>query len=129
MKDATHLQLKILEFIKAEIAQTGFPPTARRIQQHFGYKSNTAAVAHIKNLVKKGYLAKAKGWRCIKIIQKVYEVPPDVGYYWYRENNFATRVPVEIVRNGSMELIQLEIGNPERKQARNLKGKWEALSS
>ena len=52
----TERQSRILEYIRLEIEQKGFPPTYREIGRQFGIKSTNGVNATLKALEKKGYL-------------------------------------------------------------------------
>lgn len=49
---------KILNYMKSEIRQKGYPPTVREICGALGIKSTSTAHKDIDNLVKKGYIVK-----------------------------------------------------------------------
>lgn len=52
----TARQQQILEIIKSEIANTGFPPTRAEIAKTLGFKSANAAEDHLRALQKKGII-------------------------------------------------------------------------
>jgi len=52
----TKRQSEILEAIKTNIKETGFPPTRAEIAQIFGFKSPNAAEDHVRALERKGYI-------------------------------------------------------------------------
>ncbi len=52
----TKRQSQILEAIKTNIKDTGFPPTRAEIAQIFGFKSPNAAEDHVRALERKGYI-------------------------------------------------------------------------
>lgn len=54
MLKLTKRQLEVLELIRSNIEETGYPPTRAEIAQHLGFKSANAAEDHIKALAKKG---------------------------------------------------------------------------
>ena len=49
---------KILEYMKAEIREKGYPPTVREICAALGIKSTSTVHKDIANLEKEGYLKK-----------------------------------------------------------------------
>ncbi|HIC90980.1 MAG TPA: transcriptional repressor LexA [Syntrophaceae bacterium] len=61
MEPLSTRQEEILKFLAHYQAEHGFPPTAREIAGHFGFKSHKAAVDHVKALERKGYLQLHKG--------------------------------------------------------------------
>ena len=52
----TARQSEILDVIKINIKETGFPPTRAEIAQYFGFKSANAAEDHLRALERKGYI-------------------------------------------------------------------------
>ncbi|MCK4966024.1 transcriptional repressor LexA [bacterium] len=67
----TERQSRILEYIRLEIAQRGFPPTYREIGRQFGIKSTNGVNATLKALEKKGYLIRhSKLSRGIEIVDE-----------------------------------------------------------
>ncbi len=58
MKKTEEREQKILDFMRAEIREKGYPPTVREICQALGIKSTSTAHKAIDNLVKQGFLKK-----------------------------------------------------------------------
>ncbi|HHQ4758808.1 TPA: transcriptional repressor LexA [Aeromonas hydrophila] len=56
MKPLTPRQAEVLELIKANMNETGMPPTRAEIAQKLGFKSANAAEEHLKALAKKGVI-------------------------------------------------------------------------
>ncbi len=54
----TTRQREVLDYVRQVELQRGSGPTTREVQQHFGFKSQTAAVDHIRTLERKGALQK-----------------------------------------------------------------------
>jgi repressor LexA len=54
----TSRQREVLNYVRQVELQRGSGPTTREVQQHFGFKSQTAAVDHIRTLERKGALQK-----------------------------------------------------------------------
>lgn len=52
----TEKQRAILDFIKAEIDERGYPPTHRDICAAFGWRSIRASAKHLLALERKGYI-------------------------------------------------------------------------
>lgn len=50
----TKRQTAVLDFIKAEIARCGFPPTRKEISAHFGFKHPNAAQDFVLRLERAG---------------------------------------------------------------------------
>ncbi|MEM9158704.1 MAG: transcriptional repressor LexA [Verrucomicrobiota bacterium] len=60
-KSLTARQAEVLEFARETRRLRGAMPSTREIQRHFGFKSQTAAVNHLKALERKGYLRRIPG--------------------------------------------------------------------
>lgn len=58
MSELRERERKILEFMKAEKAKKGYPPTVREICAALGIKSTSTVHKDIENLMKEGYLIK-----------------------------------------------------------------------
>ncbi|MFS8544233.1 MAG: transcriptional repressor LexA [Limnochordales bacterium] len=56
MKDLTPRQRQILEFIKREVQQRGYPPSVREIGQAVGLSSSSTVHGHLGKLEEKGYI-------------------------------------------------------------------------
>lgn len=56
MDDLTTRQREILEFIKATVADRGYPPAVREIGDAVGLSSPSTVHSHLSTLVKTGYL-------------------------------------------------------------------------
>lgn len=56
----TKRQKEILDFISGYVARQGFAPTLEEIGAHFGLSSPATVYKHVEQLVRKGYLRKAK---------------------------------------------------------------------
>ena len=57
----TARQQEVLDFIRRQQRKTGFPPSSREIQAHFGFLSQTAAMNHLRALEKKGVIVRTPG--------------------------------------------------------------------
>jgi len=60
-KELTERQKELLDFLKSEASNTGIMPSTREIQAHFGFKSQTAAMGHLRALEKKGAIQRLPG--------------------------------------------------------------------
>ena len=49
-------QLEILEYIKAQILERGFPPAVREICEAVSLKSTSSVHSHLETLEKNGYI-------------------------------------------------------------------------
>ena len=54
MRELTQRQMEILQFIRAFIAEAGFPPTRADIKRGLGFRSPNAAESHLRALARKG---------------------------------------------------------------------------
>lgn len=80
MLKLTKRQAEVLEVIRHNIEETGYPPTRAEIAQALGFKSANAAEDHIKALAKKGAIEIVPGAsRGIRLPQDEYEGLPIVG--------------------------------------------------
>jgi repressor LexA len=61
MAELTVRQQEVLDFIRRQQQQTGFPPSSREIQAHFGFQSQTAAMNHLRVLERKGAINRTPG--------------------------------------------------------------------
>ena len=61
MAELTARQQEVLEFIRQQQRQTGFPPSSREIQAYFGFHSQTAAMNHLRALERKGVINRTPG--------------------------------------------------------------------
>jgi repressor LexA len=61
MAELTTRQQEVLDFIRRQQQQTGFPPSSREIQTHFGFQSQTAAMNHLRALERKGVINRTPG--------------------------------------------------------------------
>ena len=61
MNKLTERQQAVLDFIREHQQKTGFPPTSREIQKHFGFQSQTAAMNHLRALERKNVIQRLPG--------------------------------------------------------------------
>ena len=57
----TERQNEILDFIRGQQENTGFTPSTREIQGHFGFGSQTAVMDHLRAMERKGVLERQPG--------------------------------------------------------------------
>lgn len=55
-EDLSSRQIQILNFIKSEIANKGYPPSVREIGKAVGLSSSSTVHAHLSQIEKKGYI-------------------------------------------------------------------------
>jgi repressor LexA len=81
----TKRQSQILEFIQAQQQATGQTPSLREIAGHFRFRSMTAAVDHVRALVRKGVLkhqeGKARSWQVVSPLTELRRLVVDVPVY------------------------------------------------
>lgn len=61
MHALTPRQQQVLAFVTKTQARTGFAPSTREIQEHFGFSSQTAALHHLRALERKGIIRRQAG--------------------------------------------------------------------
>lgn len=81
----TKRQSQILEFIEAQQQATGQSPSLREIAAHFRFRSMTAAVDHVRALVRKGVLkhqeGKARSWQTVSPLKELRRLVVDIPLY------------------------------------------------
>lgn len=83
MDELTHLQRRVFEFVRDNLANGNPAPTPREIAAQFGWSSKHAAECHIEALIRKGWLTsnpgKARSLRPLAARptarQTVFEIP------------------------------------------------------
>lgn len=76
MNRLTRRQQEILTFIQTCIQRHGYPPTRLEIVEHFGFRSPTAAVDHLKALARKGAIhLEAHTSRGIRLADEYRDIP------------------------------------------------------
>ena len=61
MLQPTRAQLRLLDFIQAEIQAGRATPTLREIAERFGFRSHRAAACHLEALKRKGFIESDTG--------------------------------------------------------------------
>lgn len=79
----TQRQQELLQFLESSQRRTGFMPSTREIQEHFGFASQTAAVSHLRALERKGLIRRAPGKARAVVLETTPEREPliDVPIY------------------------------------------------
>ncbi len=116
-------QRQILEFIKAEILEKGYPPAVRDICTAVGLKSTSSVHAHLETLEKTGYIRRDPTKpRAIEILDEDFSLNrrevtniPLVGYVAAGEPILAEQnienyfpVPVEMTPNGQCFALRVK---------------------
>lgn len=83
--ELTKRQSQVLEFIKAHQQATGHTPSLREVARHFGFRSMTAAMDHVRALVRKGALkhrtGKARTWQVVSPLAELRNPVVDIPLY------------------------------------------------
>lgn len=61
MAELTARQKEVLDFIRRQLQENGYPPSSREIQARFGFQSQTAAMNHLRALERKGAIERTPG--------------------------------------------------------------------
>lgn len=70
-EDLTEKQKQILEFIKKQTKECGYPPSVREICEAVGFKSTSSVHAHLKTLEQRSYIRRTSlKTRAIDVINK-----------------------------------------------------------
>ena len=60
MQDLSEKQQQILDYMKNEVKEKGYPPSVREICDAVGLKSTSTVHGHLARLEKKGYIRRDK---------------------------------------------------------------------
>lgn len=111
----TKKQKKVLEIIRINIQETGYPPTVRELCRALGVHSSATAFKYLKILEKKGYIRREKEkTRAIKLTPQIRNFPlvgkvaagnPLLALQEYTE---IIPVPEELAGNTGSFLVQVE---------------------
>jgi repressor LexA len=102
MAQLTIRQKEVLDFIRQEQGRTGYSPSSREIQAHFGFSSQTAAMNHLRALEKKRFIVRTPGKARSAVDsnfrrQRLVKMVPVVG-------NIPAGIPVESAEQAETEL-------------------------
>ena len=93
--DLTKIQAKILDFIKKEIKDKGYPPSVREIGTHVNLASTCSVHNQLKNLEKKGYIKRGVSkQRAIEVIGFSPYMQEDQTYEEMTSNDDIINVPI-----------------------------------
>lgn len=83
--ELTKRQCQVLEFIQAQQRATGQTPSLREMARHFGFRSMTAAMDHVRALIRKGALkylpGKARSWQVVSPLENLRSPVMDIPVY------------------------------------------------
>lgn len=68
MEQLTERQQVVLDAIRTWTREHGYPPTIRELGQRIGIKSLRGVTTHLETLVRKGYLARNRGARGLRVL-------------------------------------------------------------
>ncbi len=75
----TEKQQAVLDYIRAQQQTRGLPPSSREIQRHFGFKSQNAAICHLRALAAKAMIEQLDGrtWglRAREVQSHLFDLP------------------------------------------------------
>lgn len=81
----TKRQSQVLEFIRRQQRATGQTPSMREVARNFGFRSMTAAMDHVRALVRKGALkhqpGKARSWQVVSPLEELRSLVVDIPIY------------------------------------------------
>lgn len=123
--DLNEKQINVLNFIKRQIIENGYPPSVREICEGVGIKSTSTAHAQLNKLEEKGYIRKSSSKnRAIEILSKDTESEfepkktidiPIVGCVTAGQPILATEqiedtfpVPIDFVSNGTYFMLNVK---------------------
>lgn len=145
MKDLSKKQQIILNYIKKEIADLGYPPSVREICKAVGLKSTSTVHSHLNTLVKKGYIRKGDNKnRAIEVIDiedEFRDIPkkevtnvPLVGRIAAGEpilavGNIEDLFPIPVDWVGNNETFVLQVKGSSMIEAGILNGDYVVISS
>jgi len=91
MKQLTHRQQQVLDYIQDHISGNGYPPTLREISGHFDLSGPRAAVKHLDALQRKGHIRRSPGSsRGIEILSHGNTIQP----YWQGVTDNRRGIPI-----------------------------------
>lgn len=74
-------QQQILDYIRKEIDEKGYPPTVREIRDAMGLNSTSTVHGHLEKLEKNGYIRRdSTKPRCIEIVENPKEIEDNNQY-------------------------------------------------
>ncbi len=76
MHDLSEKQLQILDYMKSEVREKGYPPSVREICEAVGLKSTSTVHGHLARLEKKGLIRRDPTKpRAIEILDETFDLP------------------------------------------------------
>lgn len=102
MTKVSKRQQSILDYIKAEVRQKGYPPSVREIAEAVGLASSSTVHGHLSRLEKKGFIRRDPTKpRAIEILEKTEEntIPKSEAYYAPLIGKVTAGIPITAVEN------------------------------
>lgn len=123
----TERQQELLQFLESTQRRTGFMPSTREIQEHFGFASQTAAVSHLRALERKGLIRRAPGKARALVLETTPEREPliDVPVYGHIPAGFGESVAP--VTEGTLSVDARSLGVNPRAKLFGLKVRGESM--
>ena len=117
MSELSAKQRQILEYMKAEVREKGYPPSVREICDAVGLKSTSTVHGHLSRLEKKGLIRRDPTKpRAIEILDSGFDAPqrefanvPIVGNITAVENIEDTfPIPVDYIHNDTVFMLRVK---------------------
>ncbi|MCC6883962.1 MAG: repressor LexA, partial [Verrucomicrobiales bacterium] len=123
----TERQQELLQFLESTQRRTGFMPSTREIQEHFGFASQTAAVSHLRALERKGLIRRAPGKARALVLETTPEREPliDVPVYGHIPAGFGESAAP--VTEGTLSVDARSLGVNPRAKLFGLKVRGESM--
>jgi repressor LexA len=122
----TKRQSQILEFIKAQHRTTGQSPSLRDIARRFNFRSMTAAMDHVRALIRKGALkhrpGQARSWQVISPLDNLRRPVVDIPVYGTIPAGFSEEQKQEATGCISVDVESLGIRPTTRTFALQVRG-------
>jgi repressor LexA len=113
MQELTQQQKRVLDFIRSYQQNEGVMPSVRDVASHFGFRSPTAAVDHLKALQRKGFLEakprQARSMRLLSPLDSLRKQVVDVPVYGSIPAGFAREQQQEAIGCISMDVKTLGV--------------------
>lgn len=102
MTKVSKRQQSILDYIKSEVRQKGYPPSVREIAEAVGLASSSTVHGHLSRLEKKGFIRRDPTKpRAIEILEQTEEdtIPKGEAYYAPLIGKVTAGIPITAVEN------------------------------
>lgn len=100
MDSLSNRQMLILDFIKAEVSERGYPPSVREIAKAVGLASSSTVHGHLAKIEEKGFIKRDPTKpRAIEIIEQDSHIHKDTARYIPVLGKVTAGVPITAVEN------------------------------